>query len=145
MHNLGDKDPVRDSNPVHLSFEPQPIRMSHRGRHTVLEGQGIYNKILPCKAKRQYLITFQVSRYCPLALLSSIQRWSGRIPVCNRTCRESRTRGEVLRIIPRWDRDLACCEELCSPVGLSVVSHLGWDTTFSPTGLGTVYLPRGVK
>ena len=31
-----------------------------------------YSFRLPCKAKRQYLLTLQVSRYCPLALQSRI-------------------------------------------------------------------------
>ena len=34
----------------------------------------LWNSILPCKAKRQYLLTLQVSRYCLLALQSSIHR-----------------------------------------------------------------------
>ena len=33
---------------------------------------GRYRPILPCKAKRQYLLTCKVSKYCLLALQSSI-------------------------------------------------------------------------
>ena len=35
---------------------------------------GIYNDVLSCKAKRQYLLDLQVGRYCLLAFQSSIAR-----------------------------------------------------------------------
>ena len=38
------------------------------------------HSILPCKAKRQYLLTLQVSRYCLLALQSGIDGLSVRLP-----------------------------------------------------------------
>ena len=41
--------------------------------------------ILPCKAKRQYLLTFQVSRYCLLALQNSIHVHTYYIITCNHT------------------------------------------------------------
>ena len=41
-------------------------------RHKGMVPQSGWWRILPCKAKRQYLLTLQVSRYCLVALQNSI-------------------------------------------------------------------------
>ena len=54
FHNLDDKYPSRDLNPVPLSFEPKPDRMSHR-RPRHFEGYTLYRQLSIEHVKGLYL------------------------------------------------------------------------------------------